>query len=72
MGFIKTRNQDMAGACRPPRPEIKNLRYRYNRINVCGKVGVARLGDDAHVVASCCKFARNWRIDYIRATAVVD
>ena len=29
MGFIKTRNQDMAGACRPPRPEIKNLRYRY-------------------------------------------
>ena len=72
MGFIKTRNQDMAGACRPPRPEIKNLRYRYNRINVCGKVGVAWLGDDAHVVASCCKFARNWRIDDIRASAVVD
>ena len=29
MGFTKTSNQDMAGACRPPRPEIKNLRYRY-------------------------------------------
>lgn len=29
MGFIMTRNQDMAGACRPPRPEIKNLRHRY-------------------------------------------
>ena len=27
--FTKTSNQDMAGACRPPRPEIKNLRYRY-------------------------------------------
>ena len=23
------RNQDMADACRPPRPEIKNLRHRY-------------------------------------------
>ena len=28
---------------------------------ICGKVGVAGLGDDAHVVASCCKFARNWK-----------
>lgn len=60
------------------RLKIKNyalgifLRYRYHGINVRGKVGVARLGDDAHAVASCCKFARNWRIDDIRATAVVD
>ena len=72
MGFIKTRNQDMAGACRPPRPEIKNLRYRYNRINVCGKVGVAGLCYNAYTVISACKVGWNWNVNHVCATPIVD
>ena len=55
--------RDMRGSL----PRI--LRYRYHRINVRGKVGLARLSDDAHAVASGFKLGRYRRIDDIRATA---